>query len=141
MSRCSNCQNTVDLNAKHCPNCGRPGPFHDGAVLIPILAVCAVGVLFLLPAEIVIWPFSFGFQNTVEIAFSSIWAWLGSGAFWTGMGYLWWSKYRKQDSTKDNCQNIKVQEPNGNVQGYGSRIRKLKNARLLKYKKGERDRS
>jgi hypothetical protein len=81
MPECSNCGCYVDQSAEFCPACGKQDPtdFKANAMFVFFLFLAA---LFLTPAIICIYPFSFGLWNSLEIALTSGWAWTGSSAFW-----------------------------------------------------------
>lgn len=81
MPECSNCGWNVDQSADFCPMCGKQDPT-DLAANALFVFFLFLAALFLTPAIICIYPFSFGLWNSLEIALLSAWAWSGSSAFW-----------------------------------------------------------
>lgn len=81
MPECSNCRCNVDPSAEICPVCGKRDPT-DLKANILFAFILLLAALFLVPAIICIYPFSFGFWNSLEIVLTSGWAWSGSSAFW-----------------------------------------------------------
>lgn len=81
MPECSNCGYSIDSSAEICPVCGKHDPSDLAANAF--FAFCLfMAALFLAPAIICIYPFSFGLWDSLEIALLSAWAWAGSSAFW-----------------------------------------------------------
>ena len=81
MPECTNCGYSIDPSAEYCPVCGKQDPADLAANAF--FAFCLfLAALFLAPAIICIYPFSFGIWNSLEIALTSGWAWAGSSAFW-----------------------------------------------------------
>ena len=81
MPECTNCGYSVDQSADFCPMCGKQDPT-DLKANILFAFILLLAALFLAPAIICIYPFSFGLWNSLEIALTSGWAWTGSSAFW-----------------------------------------------------------
>lgn len=81
MPECTNCGYSIDPSAEYCPVCGKQDPtdLKANAMFVFFLFLAA---LFLAPAIICIYPFSFGLWDSLEIALLSAWAWAGSSAFW-----------------------------------------------------------
>jgi len=90
----------VDWNAPVCPYCGRPGPGKDNAQAAAIIFLLAIlAGLFLCPAILVMWPFvGGGIVDVFCIALNSVWAWIGSAAFWSVLGYVVYTKLRESRS-------------------------------------------
>lgn len=81
MPECSNCGRNDDQSAEYCPVCGKRDPSDLAANAF--FAFCLfMAALFLAPAIICIYPFSFGFWDSLAIVISSGWAWASSSAFW-----------------------------------------------------------
>lgn len=81
MPECSNCGFNVEQSAEFCPMCGKRDP-SDLAANAMFVFFLFLAALFLAPAIICIYPFSFGLWNATQIALLSPFAWTGSSAFW-----------------------------------------------------------
>ncbi|MEQ8637946.1 hypothetical protein [Gimesia maris] len=91
MPECSNCGYSIDPSAEYCEVWGKRDPtdFKANALIVFCLFLA---VLFLAPAIICIYPFSFGMWNSLEIALTSEWAWTSSSAFWGTLLLIYKSK-------------------------------------------------
>ncbi|MAX37647.1 MAG: hypothetical protein CME33_13905 [Gimesia sp.] len=81
MSECSNCGCYVDQSTDFCPVCGKRDP-SDFAANVLFAFILLLAALFLAPAIICIYPFSFSLWNATEKALTSGASWAGSSAFW-----------------------------------------------------------
>lgn len=81
MPECSNCGCNVEQSAEFCPACGKRDPT-DLKANILFAFILLLAALFLAPAIICIYPFSFGLWNSLEIALTSGLAWTFSSGFW-----------------------------------------------------------
>lgn len=80
MSECSNCCCNLDPSAEICPVCGKRDPTDLKANVL--FAFCLLlAALFLAPAIICIYPFSYGLWDSLEKAIASGLAWAFSSAF------------------------------------------------------------
>jgi hypothetical protein len=100
MAKCETCDRIVDVGADYCPGCGKknPGQFANEGLVIGIIIIIGVCLcMFLLPAIIVIWPFSKSFHDAFETSLHSVWAWIGSAVFW---GFLVYAGYTGNKENK-----------------------------------------
>jgi hypothetical protein len=87
----------------------------EALAIAALFAIAVALALFLAPALLVIWPFKGNFGDAFYAALNSMWAWLGSAAFWGVVGFVIYKNRRKKSAVGRtfncfDCGNL-VQEP------------------------------
>jgi hypothetical protein len=81
------CSNQCEAQARGRRGVGGGG-VSDGLSQLMIGFFVAAVFLFFAPALLVIWPFSFDLAGAITTTLTSVWAWLGSLAFWVVVGFF-----------------------------------------------------